>query len=267
MCRGFFLGLVWMMALGRVGGTSPDDRTPITADAIVEQWIARIRNASQRASSTEITCRRLTSMETLDRQGELRERQVKEHRVRFQGLTHHAELVTVNGEPPTAERRKAEQERESEQQRRYTERQTGPGMEYLDEALLRKFQYALEGEEDLGGRRVYRLRFTAADDSPNARLADRVIRRMSGRLWIDAEEAELVRLEARLADRLTLGGIVAALDRLDLTLERRRLTEGQWFNTALRAEAAGRKVFNRFHGRLQVDQTDFEPVAAPAIDP
>ena len=78
------------------------------------------------------------------------------------------------------------------------------------------------------------------------------------RIWVDAELHEVARIEAELLKKLSIGGFIAEVSRLGFLIERRPLAGGAWVNTRLDSHAAGRKLFDRFSGRMEVVQEDFQ---------
>src|SRR5690606_7060438 len=99
------------------------------------------------------------------------------------------------------------------------------------------------------------------EDGP---MADRILARLAGRVWIDAADFELARVEARLQRPLRFwGGLVGSLDELDFDLTRVRLADGTWVNATLGSHAAGRKAVVPFRARMAVEQEDFRPLREP----
>lgn len=239
------------------------------ADAIIARFIERSRANSNRLANARITFLRRTTAEQFDAKGALTERKVKEQEVELRGFEQSVRLLRVDGREVSPRDHAREDEEESGQRRRYTarsDRSRRSNVDYLDEKLIRRFAYTLEGAEEIEGRRTFRLRFEPLAQRDAKEIADRVLGLLTGHLWIDAEESELVKVDAHLSREFAFwGGVVGSLDRLDLELGRQRLTDGTWVNSRLSTRVSGRKVFSRFHGRFEVEQQDFRPGTGASI--
>lgn len=242
-----------------------------TAGEIVDRWVARVRATHERQSCDHYRCRRLTTIEELNGKGEVVETMTKEHWVEENPSGGQVTLVRQDGRVVAAPEAREEERREKERRRRYAERSSARrrGMDQVDEALIRRFQYTLEGVDTVEGRPVHVLQFQPNPTSGGGdSIADRALGKLAGRVWIDREEGELVRIECSLLSPLgVLGGVVGSLDRMELLMVRQRLPGGTWVNRTLRSSLEGRKVFSRFRARMRVEQEDFAelpPVTPPA---
>ena len=241
----------------------------LDAETVIARFIERSRANSNRLATARITFLRRTTAEQFDAKGALTERKVKEQEVELRGFEQSVRLLRVDGREVSARDHAREDEEESGQRRRYTtrsDRSRRSNVDYLDEKLIRRFAYTLEGSEEIEGRRTYRLRFEPLAQRDAKEIADRVLGLLTGHLWIDAEESELVKVDAHLSREFSFwGGVVGSLDRLDLELGRQRLADGTWVNSRLNTRVSGRKVFSRFHGRFEVEQQDFRPGTGTAV--
>jgi hypothetical protein len=119
------------------------------------------------------------------------------------------------------------------------------------------------GYEVIAGRTNHVLEFTARPSESgktqaNA-FADRLMSQLEGRLWIDAEDHELARVEARLGKSFdVLAGVVASIQKMTLLIERFRLPDGRWVDGRLQTAFEGRKFLSALRMRLQVDQDRYE---------
>lgn len=237
------------------------------AGEVIARFIERSRANSNRLASSRLTFLRRTVAEQFDSRGAVTERKTKEQLVELRGLEQSVRLLRVDGRTPSAEESASESAEEAGQRRRFTtraDRRRRSNVDYLDERLIRRFAYTLEGMETVDGRPAFRLQFQAGPRGEEAtEIADRVLGLLTGHVWIDAEEYELVKFDARLSRSFSFwGGLVGSLDRLDMALVRQRLSDGTWVNRRLDSKVAGRRVLSRFDGRFQVDQEDFRPLPA-----
>jgi len=88
------------------------------------------------------------------------------------------------------------------------------------------------------------------------------LNRLSGTLWVDEEEAEVLRVEVGLTEDLWLGwfGMVGSLKRFDFKLQRQRLPDGVWVNQDTTLELSGRKVFTSLRHRTLEEFYDFRKI-------
>jgi hypothetical protein len=271
------LCLRWLLLLGLGGllAAAPPASTPSPSPAapsveeILERMLERARTSAERQQGIGFAYTRRTVIEELDDREIVRERKTREHAVTNLAGVARAVLVRLDEREPTGREHRTDQQRESENQRETRNRRgrRAGGPDFLDESLLRRFDYVLEGEELLGGRRVWVLNFEPKPVGKDAgETADRFLARLHGRLWVDVEEAELVKVESHLKSPLTvLGGLAASLTRIDFVILRERLASGVWTNRRLQSYAEGRKVFSSFRMRMEVEQEDFRelPVTPP----
>jgi len=240
-----------------------------SASDIVERMVAESRVAAGRQRSSGMAYTRRTVIEELDAHAAVRDRKTREHAVTILGGRTRTVLVRLDGKAPSSVERGADREREAEHRRNASNRRGRKGEpDFLDESLLRRFDYELAGEDSVAGRRVYVLRFEPKPgDADAGEIADRLLGRLHGRLWVDADEFELVRVESHLKSPLTiLGGLAASLTRIDLVVERARLEPGLWINRRLSSYAEGRKALSNLRIRMEIEQDGFRAVPLmPAV--
>jgi hypothetical protein len=114
----------------------------------------------------------------------------------------------------------------------------------LNEDLVGRFQFTLIGREDIGGRSALVLDFKPANKKlPNNNFKDRFINIAAGRLWVDEEDAALVKANLHLTERVNvIGGIVGAVGKFSCTLDRGRTPDGLWFTRAMDWHLEGRAL-------------------------
>lgn len=132
--------------------------------------------------------------------------------------------------------------------------------------LLQRFRFTLAGREELAGRPVWVVDFEPAGDrQPADSLIERFIKRMAGRLWIDAAEQHVTRAQFRLTGPVhVVGGLVGALKHCEVFFERARTGEGFWFTRLLTWRIEGRKLFARRIMTHHEELTDVRPVTTAA---
>ncbi len=233
---------------------------PLTVEIIVERMVTRAGEGLSETNGLHHTWRRLTTIEDLDSRGRVEERRTKEHSVVGRGEEQQASLVKINDQAPTDRDLSREHRKEGENQDRYARRRDRRGNLELDEQLIRRFRYQWLSNDLVEGRVAHVLAFSPEGRPDFDKVADRVLGHLGGRIWVDCEVYEVARIEAGLLKRLNIGGFIAELTRLEFLIERRPLPGGAWVNVKLDSHAAGRKLFHRFSGRMEVIQQDFQPL-------
>lgn len=131
----------------------------------------------------------------------------------------------------------------------------------LDEALLARFDFIVVGTEEVQGRGAWVMEVQPATHLPPMRdLKDRFLSRTAGRVWVDTEEAVVVRASFRLLSPVAVvGGLVGSVKRCDTEFERQRTEAGDWFTRRFDWQLEGRKLFARRLLRLHEERTDVRP--------
>lgn len=227
------------------------------ASEIIDRLLARARAAAAEEARQVMVYRRTTVIEDLTTSDARERRRIREHAVTNAAGVVRAKLVRIDGRPPSDDEVTADSRKEGDARKEATRRRRGP--DFVDEALLRKFEYVLEGEEWVEGRRTYRMAYLPKGATGGAeRNTDRFLSLVAGKLWIDAAEYEIVKVTAGLREPLKiLGGFAASITRLEFDVLRRQVAPGCWCNVLLTSRAEGRRLLSGFNVRLDVEQGDF----------
>jgi hypothetical protein len=181
-----------------------------------------------------------------------------------------SKLVQSDGKPLAYPERRKEEEREVTTRQRWEEVKSEPYVSKKDLPLtleiLNRFDFKVQGRDTLNGRPVWVLTFKPrGNDLPENKIQDRVVNKMGGTVWVDAEEFEIAKADLHLIENVSLvGGIVGTLRRLNYQLERKRVDEGVWFTAKSEADIEGRQVVVSRHVKLREECTDFKKVESPA---
>ncbi len=109
-----------------------------------------------------------------------------------------------------------------------------------EEAWIQEFPEALDykqaGEEAIRGRPATILEFEPRPGYKPSNMRARIFEKMRGKLWIDKEESELVKVEAEMFDTVSMGfGLFAKIAKgTQFGLERRKVAEGAWLEETTR---------------------------------
>jgi hypothetical protein len=90
--------------------------------------------------------------------------------------------------------------------------------------------FKLDGEQTIDGRATFVIEFSPHSDYHPSNIWARVLLKMSGKVWVDAEETELVKADARIFDDVTIGwGLVGRVDQgTHFSMDRTRVAPRTW---------------------------------------
>jgi hypothetical protein len=238
---------------------------PLTPDQILQRAVERAVSATTRESRPNYAYSRHTILEDLDTKGRIKDHKDKVFDVSVEGGLTFLKLIELNGQKLSAADLKKENEREAAERQKLMDGKPGKrGDErenFLTMDLVRRFHFALSGQQDLNGRQAYVLVFDPKPNLPVKTLTDRFVNQMAGTVWIDAEDFEIARAEVHLQGEVTLwGGIVGTLKHCRYTLERIRLGDGTWFNQTSHGIFEGRKLLEPMMIRTRSEASDFHRV-------
>jgi hypothetical protein len=255
--------MAWWLA----GGGFAGDATAPSAPEIIERFLARARAAADEEARQMVVYRRTTRIEDVGSKEEKARSRVREHAVTNKAGVVHARLVRIDDREPTEAEVASDWRKEGDARKETTRRRRGP--DFVDESMIRRFEYVLEGEEMLEGRRTYRLGYVPRSASGGGeKNIDRFLGLVAGKIWIDAAEFEMVRATAGLREPLKiLGGFAASITRLEFDVLRRPVAPGCWCNVLLTSRAEGRRLFSGFSVRLDVEQADFRVLPISPASP
>jgi len=196
------------------------------------------------------------------------------------GSDHHR-LVAINDKPLTPEEVAAEQarldqviaQRQSESQAQRTQRIAKYEKErkrdhLMMEQLALAFDFKLLGEKKLGPYDVYELQATPRRGYQPPNSEAKVLTGMEGKLWIDKQSYQWVKVEAEVVRPVSIAGFLAQVQPgTRFELEKMPVDDDIWLpkHFSMKAHA---KVLFLFNHRAQDDETYFDyHKGAPAGQP
>jgi hypothetical protein len=231
-----------------------------------------MRKAVERASVTrantngsDYTYRKVNVTEEFDSSGHVKQRKQRAFQVYYRDGTTQVRLVEVNGHPPDPADLKFQAQTQSSVHQFFGQPAAGGDNResFLTSEIAARFNFVLGGECSMNGRPTYRVTFQPKDQVPPAyRTLDQVLKRISGTLWIDAQEFEIARADLKLGSEVDfLGGVIGCLRKLAYTMTRSRMADGIWLLSFSAGDFEGRKLLDSIRIKMRSESTNFRLMA------
>lgn len=201
-----------------------------------------------------------------------KERVAKETTKTFRAYTdeREQELLTINGRDATDEDKEKERQRSRKQKRKFlnadpTNPAASGGREenLMDRNITlfhQKFVPKLLGNETVRDRNAYLI-----DLVPNPEyrikhnIVDRIFNNLAIKVWIDHEDFEVAKLEARLLENVAfLGGIAGAVKGIQISVDQARLEENHWVDQGVKALFDARVLWKSFHFGMHSQSSEYQ---------
>jgi len=253
-----------LVLLGCTGLSLLAENAP-SVEQIISNAVARSQQAQTKPGSTAYSYTKFTLTEELDAEGKIKESKERLYHVVLQGNATSVKLISVDGHPPTEADLKKHAENELNARQLSGQSKSGKGdnrENFLTPELTARFDFKLQNQVVINGRPSYQITFAPKNPAPPIHhLADRLLDRFSGTVWIDAQEFEIAKAEVRLGSEINLlGGVVGCLKKMAYTVTRTRLAEGIWLNTSSSGDFEGRKLVDSLRIKTRSRSSNFRTV-------
>jgi hypothetical protein len=222
---------------------------------------AKIRELNPNSAFTFFTS---VESEDLDKKGNRKKLETRLYEnVPYPG-TSYARLIEIDGQPLSTEERREEQKRERDFLEKLEKgelpNQDDEGRVPFDEELVSKYDFDLQGIEEVNGRQAYVLSFRPKPGKLQARRRiDRALNKSKGTLWIDRDSYAISKLEFELIDRIRIWwGVIGSLSKMRGRLELQPVDESLWLPSRFEFYINGRIFFRTFHRARTIHWTGFE---------
>ena len=260
--------LTWVFLLAAATGLRAEDAREIVRRAVEH-------DQANSKSAHSYTYRQRQETRDLDRSGQVKTRKIETWQITYVDGSPYRRLVARNDRPLPPEEQKAEEERlrwnaeqrrmETQEERarrvgewqRRTGRQRDPVKEVPD-----AFDFTLLGEEQLGGRPVYRIDgVPKAGFKPKSQFAE-MFPKVKMHLWIDKSDGQGARVEMEVLDTVSFGGFLVRLAKgTRLVIEQAPVGDGVWLPKQFSLTAAARILLLKGLNReLDFTFSDYKPV-------
>jgi hypothetical protein len=251
----------------------PGDDPPLPSpDEVLNKVLASVKNPGLRHANAQFRSVQRTVIEKMDEKGRLREREDRVYDVGPLAGGVYARLVERNGKTLTPADLLEEHDREQRFVERSATQKFGGGDSDrvpLDPELFNRYKAEVVGREGLAGRPAVVLHFwPRSNDLPIRRRQDYVLNKLTGKVWIDEQDWEIVKVDAHITERVrVLLGLVATLDKVDLAFEQIRLGDAIYLPLKLTVNIEGRKLFSTLRQRVEVTWTGQRPATETTATP
>jgi hypothetical protein len=152
------------------------------------------------------------------------------------------------------EKETAEERRQEEEER---ERSRAESRRFLQE-IPKAYTFRIAGEEKLDGMPVWVINATPRPDFRSTVKRADLLKKMRGRLWIDKQSLQWVRVEADLIDSVSFGLFLARLDRgARLTFLQTRVNDEVWLPSRMTAHVEARLLVKHYSLATETTWTNY----------
>jgi hypothetical protein len=244
------------------------ERLP-SASEVTRRMLEHSRALAESEQVPQYTYEKRSVLEQLDSSGQVLSSEEKIHEVKLiRGLPFNR-LVKIKGRELTPEELRLEDVREERFQQKLVSadrrKMVARKQALVTPELLARYEFTVKRRVVIGNRPALVVSFKPrAGDLAERTIEDRILNRMAGTLWIDEADADTIRVEANLADSMSVGllGLLGSLTRCDLSLTRQRMPDGLWINGRMTVSIQCRKLMTNQRFRLTEDSSGFSRAEA-----
>jgi hypothetical protein len=203
------------------------------------------------------TCHLTEEEEKNDSNGQVTSRTVKEYDIFYVGEDEVRHLLAKDGKPLEGDEKKKEDERFSkdfdEKKKKQAELENDPKKQAKQDEqeqaqisdFLRAERFTNPRRELFRGQEVIVFDFGPNPDYKPKKLAESIVQKLGGVLWVDEQARDVARLEARFNDNVKIGGgVLASLSKgSNLVFEQTMVNDEVWLPSYAEVHAAARVVF------------------------
>jgi hypothetical protein len=246
-----------LLVLLLIGDVCPATFAPADANAFVRGLVGAQRHREEALSRYTYDVTELR--ERLDEKGRVRRKEIRVSEVFYVRGRPVRRRISRDGRELSPREREREERRVRalveaiREDRAVTEK---PGVRLS--RILERYDFTPRGTEVVDGRCTLVFDFAARPGDFDLER-DKLLRRLSGRLWVDEEEHAVARLDVRNTEGLRFAlGLGASVSTLSLGMGFTRMEDGVWLPRRVETSAEGRRfVFRRFHARRRITYSNF----------
>jgi hypothetical protein len=227
--------------------SSAQSSNVVAANEIIQKAVD-VAKAAESAPKPEYSLVQKTVTEERDGKGQVKDRDEKAEQVRLRS----GELVK-DGEKKTSKKPCGKLDLKNSSRSDF--------INLLTPETIGKYIFSLISKTNLNGRAAFELAFKPRSANlPGKELTDKIMNQATGRIWIDAEEFELVKAHIQIDKEVPVAGFLGALKRAAFSLERVRLETGLWFEKFYRTDYEARRLMDSKRVITQSEFTNFRRI-------
>jgi hypothetical protein len=264
--RSGLVALLLLIATGRANLSATSGGDALSPDEIMHRAVQRAKWVHEQKLDLKYAYSQIQVMEQLGDDKAVKERTETAYESVLIDGRRFFRITGKNGKPLTGEESQKEKEREAAFRERggkkkVAEEVDGGDVEFNDE-LVKRFNFTLVDKETINGRSAFVMTFEPKSGPlPAPKRIDKVVNNLGGKVWVDEQEYELVKVEARLLRAVGFGwGLLASLEQGTLRIEQVRLDDGAWMPGSIEVYLKGRKLFSSMHQRERNTMNNFKKV-------
>src|SRR5688572_20917690 len=179
---------------------------PLTVEQIVDRAVARAQWASRLKRHTNYVYEKTTTTEEIDGKGRVKSR--KEKTVQFDYGVGTLKELTLDGKAVSEREFKKEAEATADRQqlaKSKSDRRDDNWNQYLTKEFIARYTFELVGREMVAERESYVMSFKPVSDKlPVKQMTDRLLNRLTGKVWIDCREFEIAKAQIDLPGEVNM---------------------------------------------------------------
>lgn len=252
---------------------------PPSVETVLERTLERMDGYRSGDDLQAFAYRLETGVTVLDDRERARERRRETWEVEWISGLEYRTMVRRGGEALPADELRRERAHREAFRREVRARpppaaETQPGPDddrtiRIDRRLVDRYRWEIVGRETVRRRDCLVLVFEPrSDDLPVERSVDRALNRAAGKLWVDAQEFEVARIEARLLEPVRIWlGLLGRIGEFAFRFERGPLDDGRWVPLLEETHVRYRVLFRTTHERRTRRWSEFRPRQSPDVAP
>lgn len=229
-------GVIIALALcaGLLSSAHAQDFPPVSN--LVYRVIERAQLVAETDRTNHYTYEKRSVMVELDDKERVVKSTEKLYKVVLIGGLPFPRLLKIQGRDLTPQQLERENKREMAFRQRITHIDLDKKAEKKEglatEDLANRFDFKITKRETIEGRATLTVTFAPKRDAREKTIEEKIFKHVSGTMWVDEAEAELVKLDASVTGPVPLGwfGAIGSLTKLHAVIERSRMPDGVWVN-------------------------------------
>jgi hypothetical protein len=194
--------------------------------------IERAQAVARAPQTNHYTYEKRSLMAELDEKDRVIKSTEKLYKVMLIGGLPFPRLVKVQGRELTAQELEKQTERENAFRQRVTrmdlQRKAKRKEGVVTRELVDRLDFKVTKRDVVDGRKTLVLTFAGRPGGSEETIEDKVFKRVFGTVWVDEDEAEIVKFDAAVRGPIPLGwfGAIGSLNKFQATMERMRMPDG-----------------------------------------